>query len=392
MPAVDHERREESEAATERGRRELLRQRDPATGRIPANARADERVFSATLPSWETGAFAKGSSVSSGFNFNWRQRGPYNVGGRTRALAIDANDENTILAGGVSGGLWRSSDAGTNWTRSTALDQLPSVTCIAQDRRQGKRNVWYYGTGELLGNSASGDGYGADFIGDGIFKSTDEGRHWSLLQRTVSNTPQTFNSPFQYVWDIVIGPSSATDDILYAATYGGIMRSSDGGGDWSVSLGGMSNDAAATDVAITSTGVLYATLNSEGSSRRDIFRSINGIDWKDITPANFPSTYYRMVIAVAPSNEDVLYMLAETPGRGKTSSTDPGAAEWHSLWKYTCLGSDGSGSGGQWVDLSNNLPEPTNDFDGFASYEGYALMVNVKPDDENTVLIGGTNL
>ena len=35
-------------------------------------------------------------------------RGPWNVGGRTRALAIDVANENRMLAGGISGGMWLS--------------------------------------------------------------------------------------------------------------------------------------------------------------------------------------------------------------------------------------------------------------------------------------------
>lgn len=73
--------------------------------------------------------------------------GPENIGGRTRALAIDVSDNtsNTILAGGVSGGMWRSTNGGTSWTRVTTLPQLASVTTLAQDTRSGKTNIWYYG-------------------------------------------------------------------------------------------------------------------------------------------------------------------------------------------------------------------------------------------------------
>ena len=39
---------------------------------------------------------------------NWIHRGPYNVGGRTRAISFDVLDENIILVGGVTGGMFRS--------------------------------------------------------------------------------------------------------------------------------------------------------------------------------------------------------------------------------------------------------------------------------------------
>ena len=61
-------------------------------------------MFAKTLP--------KSSLISKS---NWIHRGPYNVGGRTRALAMDVLDENILLAGGASGGMFRSTDAGQSW-------------------------------------------------------------------------------------------------------------------------------------------------------------------------------------------------------------------------------------------------------------------------------------
>ena len=63
---------------------ERIRLADPNTGEIPKNIRQKEMMFAKTLPK---------SSVMS--KANWLHRGPYNVGGRTRALAMDVLDENT---------------------------------------------------------------------------------------------------------------------------------------------------------------------------------------------------------------------------------------------------------------------------------------------------------
>lgn len=80
-------------------------------------------------------------------SFTWTHRGPWNVGGRTRALALDISDptEQTILAGGVSGGMWRSTDGGV-FRADNANSASPSffditgasmpegyVSCIAID-------------------------------------------------------------------------------------------------------------------------------------------------------------------------------------------------------------------------------------------------------------------
>ena len=76
----------------------------------------------------------------------------------------------------------------------TSQNQLHNVTCVTQDKRQGKSNIWYFGTGELEGSSASGGG--AYFQGNGIYKSYDSGLTWDSLPYTASNNPQTFDNRF----------------------------------------------------------------------------------------------------------------------------------------------------------------------------------------------------
>jgi photosystem II stability/assembly factor-like uncharacterized protein len=352
---------ENPRARTEYEVRKLI---DPVTKQIPRDIRRLELEYAETLP------VADESSLES---FTWTHRGPWNVGGRTRALALDISDPNeqTILAGGVSGGMWRSTNSGTSWTRTTDPLQLQSVTCIAQDTRTGKTNIWYYGTGEFLGNSA-------DVNGDGIFKSTNGGLSWFQLTSTVSGTPQTFDFVTDFIYNIAIDPSNLAQDEVYAACYGAVLRSTDGGTTWNMVLDGLGNpnQAIATDVAVTSTGVVYATVSNNSSSTKGIFRSTDGVNWTNITPTGFPSDYRRIVIGIAPSNENIVYFLGETPGSGQYNPTDN---EWISLWRYDA-------SSNTWVNRSANLPN------NFNSQGSYNLVVKVKPDNPNFVLIGGTNL
>ncbi len=348
---------------------------DPVTKQIPRDIRKLELEYAETLPVVDE------SSLES---FSWTHRGPWNVGGRTRALALDISDasEQTILAGGVSGGMWRSTNGGTSWTRTTNASQLQSVTCIAQDTRAGKTNIWYYGTGEFIGNSTSGGD--ALFKGDGIFKSTNGGLSWSPLASTVSGTPQTFDVVTDFIYNIALDPSNATQDEVYAACYGAVLRSTDGGNTWSTALNGLGspNQAIATDVAVTSTGVVYATVSNNSSSTRGIYRSTDGITWTNITPTGFPSNYRRIVIGIAPSNENIVYFLGETPGGGKFNSVDN---EWASLWRYDA-------SSNSWENRSENIPEFGAPVGNFNSQGSYNLIVKVKPDNANFVIIGGTNL
>ena len=71
----------------------------------------------------------------------WKSVGPFNVGGRTRAIALDVTNDNIIIAGGVTGGMWRSTDEGKSWQYTNGSDAVRSVTCIAQDTRPGKEHI-----------------------------------------------------------------------------------------------------------------------------------------------------------------------------------------------------------------------------------------------------------
>ncbi|WP_424963396.1 T9SS type A sorting domain-containing protein [Ekhidna sp.] len=345
---------------------EFMRTKNPVTNQIPDGIKMKERalmdqrqqLFKSRI---DPLALAPPSTT-------WENRGPFNVGGRTRALAIDLTDatEQTILAGGVSGGLWRTTDGGTSWNKMTTFTDLQSITCIAQDVQSTDGLVWYYGTGEWSGNSAGGSG--APYRGDGVFKSTDGGSTWSLLAVTSTESPESFDQDFDYNHEIVVNPTNG--DVI-VANYGGIYRSTDGGASFSQVLTGQ---GGLTDVAVTSTGILYAVKNFEGAG---VWRSIDGGDnWTDITHINHSfAPGERKEIAIAPSNEDIIYVLGE----------DATETSEHSLWKFD----DATDT---WTDLSANIPQLgglTGDFD---SQGGYDLLIKVKNDDPDFVIIGGTNL
>ncbi len=359
---------------------------DPATGVIPPNIRHRELQFAQTLP--------KKSDPRLKNNIEeWTSIGPYNVGGRSRSAAFDISNEEVIISGGVSGGIWKSQDGGESWGKKTPIQSIHSVTTIAQDTRPGKTNIWYYGTGELQGNSARAPF--APFRGDGLFKSTDSGETWSQLASTGLGTVTVFNSQFQYVWKVLTNPNNTAEDEVFAAIVGAIVRSTDGGENWQLVLGeelqttdSLDLNTAAisrfTDIELTADGIFYAVLssvalNDETYIDHGVYRSTDGINWNEITSIRWPNEYSRVVIATSVSNPDLLYFLG-----------DDGDEDF--LFRYEYLAGDGAGFGGRWEDLSQNIPRLGGDLGDYDDQDSYNMVLKVHPSDENILYLGGTNL
>lgn len=364
---------------------------DPVTGRIPEGIRAKEL------------SFMRSNNVSSSTRFlgEWESRGPWNVGGRTRAFAIDHSNENIMLAGAASGGVWKSTDAGENWYKVTIGTTNPAVTSLIQDPRAGHESEWYFATGELLGASQSGTG--AFYLGNGVYKSEDGGESWEGLSSTQNSTPQTFDNILEGIWRIAIDPSNLDETELYLASYGAIWRSDNGGDSFSqvISSSNSTGSSYFTDVTVTTDGVVYATLSYDSEivsfglgPNAGIFRSADGVTWTDIRPEDYPERYSRTVMAVDPSDEGRVYFLAANVDSisGFQGEFFNGGIQYSALWRYDYLSGDGAGSGGEWAELTENLPADTGIFDDFYPQSGYDLTIAVSPSNSQLVIIGGTNL
>ena len=347
--------------------------RDPKTKQIPPRMRQSELAYANKLR--EEQALRK---KTAGNGIFWQFAGPVDVGGRTRAFAVDVTNSNTLLAGGVSGGIWKSTDGGNTWDiKNTPLEPL-SVTSLAQDTRVGHTNIWYYTTGELNGNSASDIGRVAQFYGTGVYKSEDNGDSWYLLEATADQYPHRWTVPsFDYGIRVYISPT--TGWVFTANNGSGILRSTDGGGSFEQVLG-ISSTPRYSDVVVTTDGKVIAAISQNSASASQvsnpgIYKSTNNGEsnsWVNITPSNFPASHNRTVLAIAPSNNDIVYSLTHLPDNS------------FKFYKITI-------SSGAYEDRSANLTEfpQRGDLD---AQGGYNMVLGVKPDDENFVLLGLTNL
>ncbi|KZS41360.1 hypothetical protein AWE51_21905 [Aquimarina aggregata] len=362
--------------AIDRANHDFERLKDPSTGKIPEGIVKFERDFSSKIAisddSKKSLATAAKSSKAGRFEF-WKNRGPWNVGGRTRALAIDRRNENVILAGGVSGGLWRSENGGESWRKVTRSFQNPSITAIIQDPRPGRSFTWYYASGERQGNSAGAGG--AFYQGSGIYKSQDGGRTWEQLRGSDDNDPRAFG-PLDLINSIAIDPTTGD---LYVGTITGVQRSQDGGNTFTEVLSGGFDTLA--EVTISSTGQIYATMDSGSAPNNGYFTSADGDTWTEITPDFLPEAYGRSVMGIDPSNEDVVYFF--------TANQTDGIAADAFLHRYNASAEEEE----RWTDLTANLPGDIGSRGGtFNIQGGYDMVVKVSPSDSNLVFVAGTNL
>lgn len=300
-------------------------------------------------------------------DIEWEERGPNNVGGRTRAILVDGSDNsnNTVWAAGVAGGIWKTTNfqsTSPTWIKSNDFFENMAVTVIYQD--PNNTDIMYFGTGEGWFN-------GDAMKGLGIWKSTNGGDTWNQL-------PSTNSFDFYYIQDIIIDSNGN----LYAATHRGLYRSSDEGSSWSKVLG--SQYESFGDLEIGADGDLYATSGryfySGAVYKSDLDTHGNAMGgsgtWTDITPTG---DFWRIALATAPSNSNRVYILCEG-----ANSADVTAI-------YRSDNASGN-SGVSWTSLPipNIIDQGSNSI--FTRGQAwYDLFVQVDPNDADVVFIGGVD-
>lgn len=375
--AVDRDEKEK-ENPQDRLDFERLQLGNPKTGKIPTVIREREIEFAkrSLSPSEEIKdirSAASGSTAQNNIAIPFANFGPFNIGGRTRALGIDVANENVILAAGISGGVWKTSNQGASWTRTTALQEHPAVSAIIQDKRSGKTSDWYYATGENIGNSA--DAVGAFYYGNGIYKSTNNGDSWDLITATavVGKTGTEVvltNDTFTTIDELVIDNSNSSGTEIYAAGNGKIIRSTDGFITYDIVLGQNNTGSTLADIAITTDGVVYATIANaaSGITQSGIFKSNDGVSWTNIDPDGLDGAYTRIELAIDPSDENVVYAVTDD--------------------ELFVLDAQNN----TWENRTANLAVSSDPGEGYNAQDGYNVVASVHPGNGDRVFIGGTNL
>ena len=327
-------------------RQQFMMTRDPALNIVPT-----ERLLAAMR-------YMNNARTTQINNLAWTERGPNNIGGRSRTIMIDNRDPsgNTVFAGSVSGGIFKTTNflsATPGWT--VVNDQMANlaVTILVQDKNN--LNTMYAGTGEGWFNLDAQKGAG-------IFKSTDGGTTWAQIPSTAG---------FEYVQDFVIDNNGN----LYVALRNlvssnrGVVRSTDGGLTWTQVLGLQQADPSpcpgvtfttgrAADLEVASNGDIYACLGIFTPTQ--IFKSSFATygantgakcNWQEVTPPHAEPTF-RAELAVAPSNPQRVYVMMQDSATDQVLEfyrSNDGGATWGTLTAPSALN---NGTNSQtWYDL-----------------------------------------
>lgn len=313
------------------------------------------------------------ASSPKNMGLDFIEMGPDNIGGRIRTVVLDPNNPNIVWTGGVSGGVWRSTNGANNWSKVASFGESMIVSSIAI---LGNGHVFVATGNTFEGPGGSG---GSGFVGNGLYRSTDNGASWERIVGPAQ--PWTVSNAWAIIDKLEADPNDPNK--LWIAYNGGTGQS---GLRWHISgttefntPSGVPN-AGCRALEVSRDGqVLVATFgNSQAYISTDFGASFSSIPQGSGTN-QLPSTNIgRLEWAISPDDNNFIYAMAATNNgamNGVFASSDRGSS-WARIWP---------------PNFGNNaVPE----LDLFReNRQGiYDNVLAVRPGSPNTVWAGGVEL
>jgi photosystem II stability/assembly factor-like uncharacterized protein len=262
----------------------------------------------------------------SGLEF--RLIGPAVASGRVIAFAVNPRKRAEYYVGVASGGVWKTTNAGTTWTPVFDGEGSYSIGAVALDPND--TSVVWVGTGES--NSQRSVGYG-----DGVYRSDDGGKSWKNLGLKKS----------EHIGRIVIDPRDSK--LVYVAAEGplwgpggdrGVYKTADGGANWKNVLT-ISENTGVADIATdpSNPDILYAAAYQrrrhvytliDGGPESAIYKSTDkGETWTKLKSGLPTEDMGRIGLAVSPADPNVVYATIEAAnGKGGIFRSSDKGATW----------------------------------------------------------------
>ena len=258
-------------------------------------------------------------------SLKYRLAGPFK-GGRSAAVTGSFKNKTTFYFGATGGGLWKTTDGGSNWKAMGEKSLGGNIGAIAV--AETDENIIYVGEGEntVRGNVAEGL--------NGMWRSDDGGRSWKNLGLKEG----------RHIIRIIIHPRDP--NTVWVAALGhlfgpneerGVFKTTDGGKTWKKVLY-VNNQTGASDLVIdpTNPSILYAGMwrilrtphsLESGGEGSGMYKSTDGGEtWTNISTAKgLPKGVWGIVgVAIAPSNTEKVYAIIENANGGLYTSNDGG--------------------------------------------------------------------
>jgi photosystem II stability/assembly factor-like uncharacterized protein len=256
------------------------------------------------------------------------------MSGRIVDIAVDPERPSTWYVAAGSGGVWKTTNAGTTWAPIFDGYGSYSIGCVAVD--PSNRNVVWVGTGE--NNSQRSVGYG-----DGLYKSVDGGKSFKRVGLETS----------EHIAKVLIDPRDS--DVVYVASQGplwgpggerGLYKTTDGGRTWSAVLT-VDENTGVTDVVFDprDPDVLIAATYQrrrhqwtliDGGPGSSIHKSTDGgATWRKVDRGLPGGDLGRIGLAVSPVRPDVVYAIVEAArGEGGFYRSEDGGESWSKRSSY----------------------------------------------------------
>ena len=252
-----------------------------------------------------------------------RNIGPGGMSGRVTAIDVELNKPAVFYVGTASGGIWKTSNGGVNFTAVFDQEEVANIGALALD--PSNQDVIWAGTGEgNPRNSLNG--------GKGIYKSLDGGRSWKLMGLEDS----------RHIHRIIVHPGNS--DVVYVGAIGspwgphperGVYRTQDGGKSWEQIL--FVNDlCGVADMVMDPRNPLklfvamwehqrWPWFFKSGGEGSGLHMTIDGGDtWTRVTEGLPEGELGRMGLAIARGNSKYVYALVESNKNAIYRSTDGG--------------------------------------------------------------------
>jgi photosystem II stability/assembly factor-like uncharacterized protein len=271
----------------------------------------------------------------------FRYMGPA-AAGRIASVAGVPGDPNTYYLGSASGGLWKSTDAGTSFV--PIFDDQPVAAIGAIAVADADPNIVWVGTGEPWVIRYS------DVMGDGVYVSKDAGKTWTnmglketgRIARVIIH-PTNPNTVYVCASGRLTGPQEER----------GVFKTTDGGANWqrvlfvdpNTGCSGLSIDPKNPDTLLAGTWqVLQQTwVEASGGPGSGVYLTKDGgAKWTKLTNGMPKSPFGKVDVQIAPSDSKRMYALIQTKDQGSVWRSDDTGATWKVVsWDRSLIGRAG---------------------------------------------------